>query len=511
MPPEVRVGQTASVRVEISAHALAPARGRASKEGKLGDAFDPSKPLTVQVMARANLEVSGADRVEDVKAPGPKDLPVELFFDVKGVSAGDGELWVMVRQGPPPLLTLTLAPEVVGAGAPEAETEAPARPRVRAESDVPATVPAPWLLPTLAVNERRTQDGVVYEYDLDLLEDGRYRSSSPPIQGDRDAYVNSIYSYLEDTWLETKDDLEKFRSEVRAYGGELFDQLFPKELQQRLWQHRARLKNIRILSTEPFIPWELVHLKSPGGRLPRETIYLAQMGLVRWLFDKPGPPTQLRVRDGRAWYVTPNYPDPDYVLEEPAKEAAFLEKMFAAKPVPASTAPVMALLTKRGKVDLFHFAGHGTATGGSVEDAAILLEGRYDPNAAAQQAYVRDDLTARRIEQEAELARPGDPIRPLVVLNACQVGRPGLQLSSIGGFAEAFIHAGAGAFVSSLWSVGDEPAASFTTELYRRLRAGDAIAKASVAAREKARAAGDATWLAYVVYAHPDAKLVRRP
>jgi len=124
------------------------------------------------------------------------------------------------------------------------------------------------------------------------------------------------------------------------------------------------------------------------------------------------------------------------------------------------------------------------------------------------QAYVTDPLPSRLIRQEGNLAGPDDAVRPLVVLNACQVGRAGLQLTSIGGFADAFIHAGAGSFVSSLWAVGDEPAASFTTEFYRRLKAGATIAKASVAAREKARAAGDATWLAYVVYAHPDAKLV---
>lgn len=56
----------------------------------------------------------------------------------------------------------------------------------------------------------------------------------------------------------------------------------------------------------------------------------------------------------------------------------------------------------------------------------------------------------------------------LVVLNACQAGRAGIQLDSIGGFAEAFIHAGPGAFISSLWSVGDEPAATFPTEFYRQ-------------------------------------------
>ena len=50
----------------------------------------------------------------------------------------------------------------------------------------------------------------------------------------------------------------------------------------------------------------------------------------------------------------------------------------------------------------------------------------------------------------------------MVVLNACQVGRTGYQSTSIGGFAEAFLKGGAGAFVGTLWSVGDQPPSTFS-------------------------------------------------
>jgi hypothetical protein len=351
------------------------------------------------------------------------------------------------------------------------------------------------------VNERINGGSTVYEYDLDLLKDGTYQFKSAPIQGDRDAYVNRIYQRLEDSWVKSESDAERFAEEVRAYGGELFDELFPSELQRLLWKHRTRLKNIRVLSTEPFVPWELIHLKNPStGRLPGSTIYLAQMGLVRWLFNMPAAPAELQIREGKAWYVVPDYPDPRYVLAETPAEADFLVRSFGAKPVAPKAESVIALLKKRNRVDLFHFAGHGGATGGGVEDARILLQGRIDPDVpAGTDPYVTDELAARRIRQEGNLADPGEPVRPLVVLNACQAGRAGMQLTSIGGFAEAFIHAGAGAFVSSLWSVGDEPAATFTTEFYGQLKRGSTIAKATVSARERARTAGDATWLAYVV------------
>jgi hypothetical protein len=362
-------------------------------------------------------------------------------------------------------------------------------------------------MPTLRVNERTSGTKTVYDYDLDLLSEGTYQYSSAPL-GDRDTYVNGIYQHLEETWANSQQDITRFRNQVRAYGGELFDQLFPPELQRLLWKHRSKLKNIRVLSTEPFIPWELIHLKNPAtGLLPGATIYLAQMGLVRWLANTTGAPVQLQIRPGKAWYVVPDYPDREWALPQTVTEAAFLTDTFQARPVPPRTDRVMALLKRRDRVDLFHFAGHGGATGGNVQDARIYLQGRIEPQPPPS-TYITDELAARTIRQEGRIADPADPIRPIVVLNACQAGRAGIQLTSIGGFADAFIHAGAGAFISSLWSVGDEPAATFTTEFYEQLKNGHTIADATVAAREKARTAGDATWLAYVVYAHPDAKLV---
>jgi CHAT domain-containing protein len=80
-------------------------------------------------------------------------------------------------------------------------------------------------------------------------------------------------------------------------------------------------------------------------------------------------------------------------------------------------------------------------------------------------------------------------------------------LTRIGGFASAFLARGAGILVAALWSVGDDAASSFVRELYDRLRAGDELAKAVVDARQAAKDAGDATWLAYTVYGNPEAKL----
>jgi CHAT domain len=500
MPPAIRAGQKATVHIEISPRALARPTGPTSAGGELKFGVDADKPLTVQLMARSNIEVVGDDRT-DIAMPGPDDPPASLFFDVRGTTAGPGELWVLIRQGHPSLLVLSLAPEVLPRrSAARSET----RGLLRADSDMPAVAPRGWALPTLRINERSTGVGVVFEYDLDLLQRGTYQYSSPLIKGDQDAFVRRLYDDLEQRWIGNRGDADAFLGDVRGYGGTLFDQLLPPELQRILWKHRKELLNIRVLSTEPFVPWELVHLKNPDtGRLPRETSFLAQMGLVRWLINKPGAAEGLRARPGKVRYLIPDYPDARYRLTEPAIERAFLERTFAATKVDPHASPVGALLRRRGAVDVLHFAGHGAASGGNMSDAKLLLEGRLDDSAA----YVEEFLLATTVRQEANLARSDEPVRPLVFLNACQAGRLGQQLTSIGGFADSFLAAGAGAFVSSLWNVGDEPAATFGITLYERLKAGDTIATAAVKARKQARDAGDATWLAYVVYAHPDARL----
>ena len=73
--------------------------------------------------------------------------------------------------------------------------------------------------------------------------------------------------------------------------------------------------------------------------------------------------------------------------------------------------------------------------------------------------------------------------------------------------AVAVLRGGAGAFVSCLWSVGDDPAIAFCRTFYGALLKGRTIAQAAHEARKKARADGDPTWLAYVVYGRPEATI----
>jgi CHAT domain len=493
MPSRLQVGKVASVICRVSRNEIAAGTDRARAEGRV--AADLSRSITLEVLPKADVEVIGEDRV-DLPVPG-EDETGEAYFDIRPTGPGTCQVWVVVRQGPVPLLTLRLA-------AP-ATLEPPAVPVTRYPVEARVAVGAPTGLEDgtwLSVVEMERGPVTVYRYELrstalEILA----TFESPPLRN-RAEYVANLYREIENRWLTSAGDVEAFGEELREFGGTLLSQLFPERLQEIMWRLRDRLKDLIVLSGEPFIPWELVHLKEPGQPLPDETRFLAETGLVRWLYtrDNAYPPLILRARPGQVRVLCPDYPA-TLSLPGTRAEADFLIASLGAVPVPAHEREVRALL-RDGDFDILHFAGHGQADGGDIANAKIHLEGRMEGG-----TYVPSTISASTVDQQARLAGP-EGSKPLVVLNACQAGRQGQQMSSLGGFAQAFLERGAGAFISSMWSVGDEPSSTFVTTFYRELLDGQTVSAAASQARRDARGAGDGTWLAYAVYAHPQARLL---
>ena len=494
MPSRLQVDELVSVACHISREDIDAAADRVRADGRI--AADPSRRITVEVLPKTNVEVVGEDRA-DVPVPD-EGATTDLYFDIRPTDPGICQVWVVVRQGPAPLLTLRLeAPAMV---------EPPAVPVARYPVEARVAVGEATGLDDgtwLSVMEMDRGPDTVYRFELRSTALNVLATfESPPLRN-RAAYVASLYREIESRWLSSQRDVKAFQEELREFGGSLLSQLFPEPLQEILWRLRDKLKDLIVLSAEPFIPWELVHLKEPGQPLPDEPRFLAETGLVRWLYtrDHAYLPQTLRARAGRVRVLCPDYADPDLRLVTTRDEADFLATSLGATPVPANESDVRALL-RSGDFDILHFAGHGQVDGDDIANAKILLDGRKENG-----RFVRSAISATTVDQQARLAGP-DGSRPLVVLNACQTGRLGQQMSSLGGFAQAFLERGAGAFVSSMWSVRDEPASSFVTTFYRELMRGQPLSAAAVEARKAARETGDSTWLAYAVYAHPRARLL---
>jgi hypothetical protein len=497
MDEEVVAGQTTDVEVTISREMLGEAIRGLSDSGKA--AVSRRKKLIIQIAERRNFRVEGERRLT-VKVPEPGE-PVVRYFDVVGLMPGEeGELWVQIRQGSVPLVTFKLFPKIV------TQRLGAAR-RSRAAAYLEALPPTERPLDELIINEDFVGDQVQYKFFLSLPSlKIREHFESQPLPGARDEYITQIMNEIGDSWAGAgPGGLKAFERSLKAIGGKMFDQLIPRDMQQLLWDNRQRIRSIQVFSMEPFIPWELIYLKEPGRRLlPKESQFLGELGLVRWLYEGY-PPKELHLRKGKARYVVPDYP-PSLALANAQLEADMVKRLFGAKAVNPNLNDIETLLETPGAFDLLHFAGHGEAAGSELTHARLLVNGDLDTAGR----FVGDALSATTVEQTAQLRANGGPI---VVLNACESARRNREFSGMGGFADAFVRAGAGVFVGTHWSVGDEPARAFIEAFYEAfmLPANRARpVKLSVAvtrARKAARKAGDATWLAYVIYGHPHAVL----
>ena len=496
MNPEIKTGKTVDLVVTVSRDIIEKVSTEVSQKGTF--LADTNKRLIISVIAKKNVEIvdESGGRAE-IDLPGKE--PEEIYFSVKGTEVGQGELWVIARQGQVPLLKLILRPQI--AAAPDLDTQ-----KISLSADA---IPQEGLIyprNQLWVEEVNTFEGVIYRYTV-FFQGVRVtqRLVSKPIKGNRETYISELYETIEKRWISSMKDSEKFQQELRAFGAELFDELIPAELQKTLWDKRNDFDSIQVVSSEPFIPWELIHLKDPAKKgMPDEVKFLGQMGLVRWLegAGKDGwAPEEIKLRTGMVKYVIPDYPHPDYKLPQAQLEKKYLENKFQATAINPDSADVRDCISKPGQFDVLHFACHGAAESNNITNACLLMAGRVEDN-----KYITDLFTETTAKTFSDLVAEDNT--PMVVLNACQVGKLGYKLTGIGGFANAFLSAGAGAFVGALWSVDDGSARIFTQTLYEALTTGDKnLAEAATEARETARQAKEATWLAYVVYGNPNLKI----
>lgn len=103
--------------------------------------------------------------------------------------------------------------------------------------------------------------------------------------------------------------------------------------------------------------------------------------------------------------------------------------------------------------------------------------------------------------------------RPMVFLNACEVGRPTVALAGIGGFAAAFLDLGASAVIAPLRSVKDTIAYKVAEKFYEaavkppkgKARKGFAERMREIRALAYDAATGEDTYAAYCFYGDPNA------
>jgi hypothetical protein len=500
-PSQIAVGQEAAIKVtiELASEAL-PFEGE-----KLITAVSKEEEITAIISVAGTVAEALSPDMLKLKPPR-ENKPSFGAFIIRGLAPGRARVAVMFYQGGSELGTLTMALNVAAGDQPAApspgtiEVKAAAAPRDG--GDDAGLV--------LLIDEVERGGTVFYRYRVVSaalgLDHADFSSKTLEVMGGGNAstaiaYVESVYKHLTERVLRNMDDVENFAREVRAIGGDLGRQLIPDDLARQLWQHRAEISGVLVRSWEPYVPWELLRLRNPDSqRNEFDDRFLAEYNLVRSLNERTRP-RQLALRD---WsYVAAKY-EHNYA-KQVGSEVEFLKDVLPReyKIQPTAIEPAIDKVLdalNRPDFDVLHIACHGEASHDDIARSTLIIGDR--PGEPNQPRPITID--SRTVSAEAELWDR----KPLIFLNACESGRLGASLTEWGGWPKTFWERGAGAFVGTSWPVREKPARVFAETFYKSLLGGRTLAEAAGDARAAAKELKDASWLAYKVYGHPNARKV---
>jgi hypothetical protein len=294
--------------------------------------------------------------------------------------------------------------------------------------------------------------------------------------------------------------------ELRAYGGVLFEALFPGSV-RRLWDEaRAGTKGPLELLFTPGLdwiadkPWELAWDASRRRFLADDAI------LVRGVFGAP-PAEAAAAAAGRGplrvlvALAEPRDAGPVSGRKEAVAIRAALQPLVRAGHVrleilgSATPAGLHKKLTGGG-FDVLHFAGHGAFDAREKSGSLTLVDARGRALAVDTDRVLRL-LSGRGLK--------------LVVLNACETGRGG-RTDFLRGVAPALLAGGVPAVVANQYKVLDSSATAFARHLYWGLAKGHTLGAAAREARvavSYAKGAEPMDWAVPVLYAR-DTSLVFR-
>ncbi len=342
------------------------------------------------------------------------------------------------------------------------------------------------------------------------LPSGQRRSYATRARPDKAGYLASLYDNVEALWVrhEVQPTVaarrRAFDADLAQYGLELAADFLPGALRTDLRANWSRLDGLAVVTTESDIPWELVAVEVDDGGGPRPR-FLAEKGMTRWLCDGAHP-IALTLRRGHRRFLCPNYRNTGYRLPHLELERDFLTDILEADEIIPGNADELGRQLRTRTIDLLHFGGHGDVElRDGILTQRLLLADFDDNNPSEATVYHADRLAedyARPSAAGSQSGPSGPPDScPIVVLNACSVGRN--ARTGVEAFAPALIAGGAGAVLGCLWRIEDDAATDFVRAFYAELRGHRTVAQALAAARATVRGQGNASWLAYTLYTHP--------
>jgi hypothetical protein len=331
--------------------------------------------------------------------------------------------------------------------------------------------------------------------------------AGPPILTDPEQYRTGLMSRLEK--LQERRDTEglplllpEIPNKLAGLGRDLYRELFAGEMQTAYRRFRDVVRTIQITTAEPWIPWEILRPyddsdPDPARRVDDDFLccrfQMTRWFSGRWVTAGEVSATQLAcIQVGKA----PKAQALPYAQAE-SRMLADLAVAHGLRDVsPASPdADALKTLLGEGGNQILHFVAHGDFSATQPEASNLFLV---------------DGSRFRAEDLHGPLATRLSEDRPLVFFNACRLGQQGWSLAGLDGWAQRWVRlCGCSAFVAPMWAVSDRLAFELAKAFYADLEEGGTFGSAAQAARLRVREiSGESpTWLAYVVYAHPNGRL----
>ena len=372
---------------------------------------------------------------------------------------------------------------------------------------------------TMFILEKSLESKNIYQVSLllSLPSNHDYTIIPEPIKFrmDNPEYTcNSFFSEL--NGLSNRQDAHNL---IMGEGRFYFRNFFPEELQFMYFQLRENIKSIRLISEEPYIPWEIAR---PWTQNISDTYYLCERySFSRWITKRKNsnlnkvfetakgiawdPGEQKEVLSKRKFekivVVVPKNID----LIHAKEEAEWIDDFFKQKGInviKVSKRDDFERVLKEPDIDLLHISTHGG-----------------HEKLASGQSYIQlEDNRFERRNFSGDVTRFASN-NSVIIMNSCESSKQGISLTSIDSWARDFITFGASIFIGSLWKVDSEIALRFTQGLYTSLEEGNPIGEAVREARIKCRhhcsekcdsqcvKREDPSWLSYQLYEHPNSTI----
>jgi hypothetical protein len=469
------------------------------------DAAEGAVNLEVRLETSAHLKVVGK-AVQPLTVDPGKESTRDLTFKVKAVEPA--------AAGAPARITAyfsrTKRPcgyvrRTVEIAAPRAQAKRSATPPPRSPEtgrlDVRTAIDSDVLV--VVRNPSGDQMNFRVEVHTNLLDPREY-AAGPVDWGFPRLTSKIVYGMFKQFEQEGQSNAKRY-ARLNGAGVELW-QKAPRNFVDLFWtliDRKKPIKTIAIVSEEPYIPWELM---GPFRYVDSKPVYRplplgVEFTVARWTAnDMISAPQSLPLSESRV--VAPRYKhDPLAHADDEVKMV--LTRVPGERIDPADFAGLSDHLST-AQATLLHFACHGVDSPKDddgdrlVSVQAVRLEGS------------NETLDSREVKGLPSF-RTFFGQRPLVVLNACEVGRPAPALNGIGGLANSFIDLGASGVIAPLWSVDDQVAFKVATALYQALAARPAPTFAEVMRSIRARAyvgdeMGTDSYAAYCFYGDPLAR-----